>query len=100
MATVVGGALAALAFLLGAAAVKTVEAERFLLKDAKGRVRVAFGPQADGLACVICDANGKPRTRIGINDDGTIGFKSFDETTLPAPAATPATSPKAPPVKR
>jgi hypothetical protein len=71
--TAVGLALCLCGSLLAGAAQsgKTVDAERFRVLDAKGRVVGVFGVK-DGRAVVGClDTEGRPRVFLGVDEDDT-----------------------------
>ena len=75
----VGVALVATVFLMGQAEDKTavLEAQRFVLKDGKGRVRAELGTQEDGwVGLSLMDIRGKRRTFMACWDRGN-GFGAF-----------------------
>jgi len=69
--------------LMGQAAPKsrTVEAEKFVLKDASGKVRAEMGPRDDLMGLSIYDENGKRRGIFAVRPDGwgELGFLDQDE---------------------
>ncbi len=79
------GAVGALLLLvLGAkAAPALLEAQKFVLKDAKNTERIVVGQLMEtgqvkeGFGCLINDVNGKPSFRVDITDKGTLSFKSL-----------------------
>src|SRR5262245_12848002 len=50
---------------------RVVEAERFVLRDGRGKVRAQLGWEEGGLGLTLLDAQGKPRTRVTVLADGS-----------------------------
>src|SRR5262245_42321505 len=66
--------LGATALLMGGQATKTVEAEKFVLRDTNGRQRAALGltRSADdpSVAFILYDEEERSRAALGVNKDG------------------------------
>jgi hypothetical protein len=84
---------AATAATLGAVALATtgyvvpkgqvVEAQRFVLKDSEGRVRVELGGDSDkSIALRFRDVTGSPRVTLGVEDDTAV-FALSDKSGRP-----------------
>jgi hypothetical protein len=59
---------------------QTVSAQQFVLRDAKGAVRGAWGTTDDGTVRItLNDAKGRQRVRLSLLDDGSAGL-SFADT--------------------
>ncbi len=59
---------------------KVVEAERFVLRDTKGKILATLGAEASGLlALVLYDQNGKARAVLGVVADGRPVLSLLDQ---------------------
>ncbi len=77
LALVAGGAMGQ---VLPKAVPKVVEAERFVLRDTRGKIRAALDTVASGgLALSLADENGKARAGLGVAADGTPGLFLTDQ---------------------
>lgn len=60
---------------------RTIEAEQFVVRDAKGRSVATFGSDVSGnTGLAIDDATGKTRLALGLKSDGTTGLVLNDVT--------------------
>ncbi len=63
---------------------KTVEAERFVVRDTKGKVRAELGAFPEGkTALVLYDQERRPRVEVRILPDGRMGLAISDENERP-----------------
>jgi len=58
---------------------KTIEAERFILRDNDGRMRAEQVIKEGSVSQTFFDKSGKPRLLTGIDDNGTMGIYLFSE---------------------
>ena len=74
---------------------KVVEAEKFILRDAQGKIRAGLALNADGaLRLLLADQEGNPRADLSVLDNGRAGLSLIDKngviraglTTLPTGA--------------
>lgn len=65
--------------LMGQAAGRTVEAERFVLRDASGKARGAWGVAGGGTALFLLDQDGKHRVELSLGSDGSPSFVLRDK---------------------
>jgi len=61
------------------AAGKVVEAEKFVLRDAEGKVRAELGFRDGEPGLVLRDGQGKPRTRLAVLADGSSSITLYDK---------------------
>jgi len=77
-----GVVLLALAGLLATGqarpAARTVDAERFVVKDARGRPRATLGVDGDVAALSLYDRDGRARAALQVAGDGTSRLGFFD----------------------
>lgn len=60
---------------------KVVEAERFILRDASGKIRAELGVEGDGMAALrLYDTAGQRRAELAVNAGGTPWLGLYDET--------------------
>ncbi len=73
-------AVGAMGQVLPKAVPKVVEAERFVVRDTKGKVLATLGTEASGLpALVLSDQNGKRRAGLFVLADGEPHLGLFDQ---------------------
>jgi hypothetical protein len=66
-------ALAAMVWLMGANhGTRTVEAERFVLRDEAGEIRAQIGMSAAGPNLWLYDVGGRYRVRVGVDREGPL----------------------------
>lgn len=59
---------------------KVVEAEKFILRDAQGKIRAGLALNPDGaLRLLLADKAGKPRADLSVLDDGRAGLSLIDK---------------------
>jgi hypothetical protein len=70
-------------FLMGQTASKgsTVEAQKFVLKDGRGKIRAVLGEfsQDEPFGLLIFDANQRIRTKLGLQEDGSPALLLTDD---------------------
>lgn len=84
LAVMVMGAGMFAVVLMGAAAKKSIEAERFAFRDASGKERLVLDTTSAGPTCTLTDINGKPSVKVIINKDG---YFQMQQNPIQAPAA-------------
>ncbi|MCI0460472.1 MAG: cytochrome c [Gemmataceae bacterium] len=57
---------------------RVVEAERFVLRDGRGKIRAELGWDQGSLGLTLLDAQGKTRTRVAVLADGTARLSLHD----------------------
>jgi len=58
---------------------KVVEAERFVLRDTKGKILAALGTRSSGTVLFLYDQNGKARAGLSLLADGSPGLVLADQ---------------------
>ncbi len=72
-------AVGAMGQMIPRAVPKVVEAERFVLRDTRGKILATLGTEASGTSLSVYDQNGKPRAGLSVIADGAPVLVLFDQ---------------------